>query len=393
MRGENALDEAVPVGYDAATNQRFISKGYTPRVTPHIHSRSIPLAVLLCLGLCSVASANMADEATRYRKEGYRLQQQGNYAGAITQYQKAAQLDPASPTPHNDLGVVFEAQGQPDRAEQEYVQAVGLNGRYVEALSNLALLYEKRGEREKAAYYWLQRAKFGDPGDPRTVRAQERLVALGAAQNLDQASQLVQEERRRLDRALETTYAEAKEALQSGQYGAAIRGFREVIALERTSPQKIYTPLAGRLLTEASEELRTTETAQLGRAHEQQQQLVEETYTRAKDDFLVGRLPEARAGFERVLALEREFGQDAYTPFATEYLAQARQAVARDESPTPSAAAPVLTPRSAVAHGKASRAQRSAPAKIVQEQMQRNDRTLRDFRALTEQRDSWPSRR
>lgn len=383
-RTENALDVGKPVGYYAPTNRIPVPKGHTPRVTPHIQRRPIQLAVLLVLtGVPAIATAGMLNEAARYRKEGYQLQQRGDYAGAITQYQKAAQIDASSPAPHNDLGIVYEAQGQLDHAEQEYLKALSLDGRYVGVLSNLALLYEKKGERVKASYYWLQRAKFGDPGDPWTVRAQERLVELGAVQNLDQASALVQEERRRLSRVLEETYAQAKAAMQDGRYGAAIDGFNEVIALERTAEHQVYTPMASRMMSEATEGMRASESTQLGRAREAQSHVVDATYAQAKDAFLAGRFTEAIVGFERVIALEKDFQHPTYTPFAKDYIAQIKQAVTRAETRA------IPENAQTVAHQQGVHGRRD----LVQEQMQRNDETLRDFRALTDQRGSWPSPR
>lgn len=114
-----------------------------------------------------------------YRVNGYEKQQQGNYADAQTWYQKAIALDPAYPTPHNDLGVVFEQQSRLKEAEAEYQKALALNPTYLEAHANLAMLYERMGEREKATYHWLKRYQLGDPGDPWTMRAEERLVSLG----------------------------------------------------------------------------------------------------------------------------------------------------------------------------------------------------------------------
>jgi hypothetical protein len=42
------------------------------------------------------------------------------------------------------------------------------------------MLYERMGEREKAVSHWQKRYELGEPGDPWTDKAEERLVALGA---------------------------------------------------------------------------------------------------------------------------------------------------------------------------------------------------------------------
>ena len=94
-------------------------------------------------------------------------------------YQKAVALDSAYPTPQNDMGVLLEEQGRLEEAEQAYQQALSLNPNYLEPHANLAMLYERMGQGEKAIYHWLKRYELGDPYDPWTSRAEERLVALG----------------------------------------------------------------------------------------------------------------------------------------------------------------------------------------------------------------------
>jgi len=60
-----------------------------------------------------------------------------------------------------------------------YQKALALNSNYLEAHANLAMLYERTGEPEKAIYHWLKRYQLGDPNDQWTLRAEERLVSLG----------------------------------------------------------------------------------------------------------------------------------------------------------------------------------------------------------------------
>jgi len=73
------------------------------------------------LALVSASSMALADvplreEAVNYRLQGYQLQAKGSLNEAVSQYQKATALDPTYPTPHNDLGVIFEQQGRLDEA-------------------------------------------------------------------------------------------------------------------------------------------------------------------------------------------------------------------------------------------------------------------------------------
>jgi len=124
-------------------------------------------------------SSSLRDEAVAYRVAGYERQQQGDKEGALSAYQKAAALDPAYPTPQNDMGVLFEEMGRLEDAKLAYERALALNPRYLEAHSNLAMVSERLGEKEKAIFHWLKRYQLGDPEEAWTARAEERLAALG----------------------------------------------------------------------------------------------------------------------------------------------------------------------------------------------------------------------
>ncbi|MBI4342107.1 MAG: tetratricopeptide repeat protein [Candidatus Omnitrophica bacterium] len=144
-----------------------------------LRSISIGPALLVSFSLALPAFANLREEAITYREQGYEAQRRGDQANALAYYQKAAALDPAYPAPFNDIGVLLEEQGRLEDAERAYQQALTLNPSYLEPHANLAMLYERMGQKEKAIYYWLKRYELGDPYDPWTSRAEERLVALG----------------------------------------------------------------------------------------------------------------------------------------------------------------------------------------------------------------------
>ena len=88
-------------------------------------------------------------------------------------------MDPSYPTPLNDAGVLLEDAGRLADAEKSYSKALELNPNYLEAHANLAMLYERMGKKEQAIYHWMKRYQLGDPYDPWTARAEERLIALG----------------------------------------------------------------------------------------------------------------------------------------------------------------------------------------------------------------------
>ena len=127
-----------------------------------------------------VAAGTLRQEAVSYRAKGYEAQQRGDVAEALSDYQKAAALDPSYPTPLNDVGVMLEDQGRLEDAEQAYLKALSLDPNYLEPYANLGTLYERMGAKDKAIDSWMKRYQLGDPSDLWTARAEERLIALGA---------------------------------------------------------------------------------------------------------------------------------------------------------------------------------------------------------------------
>lgn len=117
----------------------------------------------------------LQQQARLYRIQGVKFQEAGDLDSALKMYQKAAELDPAYAVVYNDLGIVYEAQGEDARAEESYLKALTIDPVLLSACTNLALLYENKRQLEKAVYYWKKRAELGDPNDPWTMKAQQRL--------------------------------------------------------------------------------------------------------------------------------------------------------------------------------------------------------------------------
>ena len=149
-------------------------------LTKRIHTIvSIAVACLALLPSTVTFGSSLREEAVNYRIQGYEAQRRGDKASALPLYQKAAALDPSYPTPLNDAGVLQEDAGRLGEAEISYRKALELNPNYLEAHANLAMLYERMGKKEQAIYHWMKRYQLGDPYDPWTARAEERLIALG----------------------------------------------------------------------------------------------------------------------------------------------------------------------------------------------------------------------
>lgn len=160
----------------------------------------IGLAFLVSIPAITVYAVGLREQAVDYRSRGYEAQRRGDRASALELYQKAAAFDPTYPTPLNDVGVLLEEQGRVDEAEKAYRQALELNPNYLEPHANLAMLFERMGRREEAIYHWMKRFQLGDPYDPWTARAEERLIALGVLKTHPGLKGMIYTRRRLLDR-------------------------------------------------------------------------------------------------------------------------------------------------------------------------------------------------
>ena len=119
--------------------------------------------------------------AEEYRLQGYEAQQKGNLEEALTFYTKAASLgSPSESVPIlNDMGVIYEELGLLDKAEENYRAVLEANDHYLPAMTNLAYLYKKRGDLEKAAHYFQRRVELGEDTDIWTKKAKEELSVIG----------------------------------------------------------------------------------------------------------------------------------------------------------------------------------------------------------------------
>lgn len=143
------------------------------------HSASAALAFLLIIPTTLSAAAESRKDAVTSRNQGYEAQQRGEWKSAALLYRKAAVLDRTYAVPHNDLGVLLEEEGRLKDAERAYREAISLNPGYAGAYGNLALLYERMGEPEKSVYCWYKRYQLGTAEDLGTQRAKDRLSAAG----------------------------------------------------------------------------------------------------------------------------------------------------------------------------------------------------------------------
>lgn len=79
--------------------------------------------------------------------------QAGDTASALPCFRRATGRDPLFSPAWTNLGMLYRRKGHPAYAEAAYLQALKADGRDLVAMSNLASLYERVGDQERAALY------------------------------------------------------------------------------------------------------------------------------------------------------------------------------------------------------------------------------------------------
>jgi Flp pilus assembly protein TadD len=88
-----------------------------------------------------------------YNNMAVERMQAGDTASALQYFRRATGHDPLFSPAWTNLGILYLRKGHPDHAEAAYLQALKADGGDLVAMSNLANLYERRGDRERAALY------------------------------------------------------------------------------------------------------------------------------------------------------------------------------------------------------------------------------------------------
>jgi superkiller protein 3 len=118
------------------------------------------------------------ETAKDYYTKGLHAQAASNNKEAIRYFTKAIELDKEYTAAYNSLGISYEKEFMPEKAEEMYLKAVSLDPYFSPAYSNLALLNEDRLDYAKALGYWKKRVLYGDPDDDWTKQALQRIKEL-----------------------------------------------------------------------------------------------------------------------------------------------------------------------------------------------------------------------
>ncbi|HEY2991025.1 MAG TPA: tetratricopeptide repeat protein [Candidatus Binatia bacterium] len=88
------------------------------------------------------------------------LEVKRDYAGAVADYSKVAELKPDWPEAHNNLGVAWKKKGELDKAVASFTRAVELRPEYSEAWSNRGWVHAEEKKWHEARADFEQALKF-----------------------------------------------------------------------------------------------------------------------------------------------------------------------------------------------------------------------------------------
>ena len=121
--------------------------------------------LLLCSTLVSAASQEAAEKISL----GKKLLEQGKVEAAISEFQKAANIDPKHGAAQLNLGFAYERANLSDEAIDAYRKSIELEPRNFYARNNLGVLYSKKGMYDQAIAEF-QDALKNEPGNAMALK-------------------------------------------------------------------------------------------------------------------------------------------------------------------------------------------------------------------------------
>ena len=90
------------------------------------------------------------ETAEAYLNRGATYSQKGEFDKAISNYNKAIELNPKFAVAYLDRGFTYSKLGEDDRAISDYNKAIEINPRYAMAFNNRGFTYRKKGDFDRA---------------------------------------------------------------------------------------------------------------------------------------------------------------------------------------------------------------------------------------------------
>ena len=103
----------------------------------------------------------------------------GNYDRAISDYNKAIELDPGDANAYNDRGLTWADKGNYDWAILDYNKAIELDPGFADAYNNRAYCYKKLGLSRKAAGDYNNYLKINGNKDRNADQVRQKIRNLG----------------------------------------------------------------------------------------------------------------------------------------------------------------------------------------------------------------------
>ena len=92
---------------------------------------------------------------------GWAHHNKGQYDTAISDYNKAIEINPRDAWAYNNRGVAYLVKRQDDRAITDFTEAIELNPRLADAYNNRGLAYYLKDQYDKACSDWNRACESG----------------------------------------------------------------------------------------------------------------------------------------------------------------------------------------------------------------------------------------
>jgi tetratricopeptide (TPR) repeat protein len=111
----------------------------------------LPVVLFLLFSCASTQKEKSESEnAEFYNNRGMVNDKEGLYDQAISDYNKALEINPKYAEAYSNRGVVYRRKGQYDRAISDYNKALEINPRDAEAYNNRGVAYSNKGQYDRA---------------------------------------------------------------------------------------------------------------------------------------------------------------------------------------------------------------------------------------------------
>jgi tetratricopeptide (TPR) repeat protein len=135
-------------------------------------NRALAVLAMLMVLLGAIHVQAKSDEAVKRNNFGADLLKQGRLEEAITEFERAVEMDPSYAAAYFNLGYAYERRDRIDDAITQYKKAIQLEPGNVLGLNNLGVIYDKKGLYEDAIASYEQALKI----DPSNTTVQGNLA-------------------------------------------------------------------------------------------------------------------------------------------------------------------------------------------------------------------------